>query len=289
MGRVDEYGPADAVIATYATQARPQRLCHDEESAIAILHEGQELGERRGRRRVTVSLAAEECLSLARTGRLDEARVVARRFGFHELPAPARPADLTTDKSLRAASRYLLRESPGLAVSALTGAIEHCQQRDLMHRQVELLLRSLAYQEDGEPASALADLQRALAIAAPRQYLRVFLDEAGALWAMVDRLDPERMRGSEAAPLARQLQQLMGKSDGQAHAEQSPVPAMEELTRREVAILKRLESGLSNKEIAEAIFISEGTLKWHLHNVYGKLAVKNRSGALIRARALGVL
>jgi LuxR family maltose regulon positive regulatory protein len=290
MSRVDEYGPADAVIATYATQARLQRLRHDEESAIAILHEGQELGERRGLRRVTVSLAAEECLSLARAGHLDEARVVARRFGFHELPVPARPADLITDKSLRAASRYLLRESPGLAVPALTVAIEHCQQRDLMHRQVELLLiRSLAYQEDGEPASALADLQRALAIAAPRQYLRVFLDEAGALRAMVDRLDPERMRGSEAAPLARQLQQLMGKSNGQAHAEQSAVPAMEELTRREVAILKRLESGLSNKEIAEAIFISEGTLKWHLHNIYGKLAVKNRSGALIRARALGVL
>ena len=197
---------------------------------------------------------------------------------------------LANDKSLRAASRYLLRESPGLAVSALTDAIEHCQQRDLMHRQVELLLlRSLAYQEDSEPASALADLQRALAIAAPRQYLPVFLDEAGALRATVDRLDPERMRASEAAPLARQLQQLMGKSNGQVQAEQSAVPATEELTRREVAILKRLGSGLSNKEIAEAIFISEGTLKWHLHNVYGKLAVKNRSGALIRARALGVL
>jgi LuxR family maltose regulon positive regulatory protein len=290
MSHVDEYGPADAVIATYATQARLQRLRHDEESAIAILHEGQELGERRGLRRVTVSLAAEECLSLARAGHPDEARVVARRFGFHELPALARPADLLTDKSLRAASRYLLRESPGLAVPALTGAIEHCQQRDLMHRQVELLLlRSLAYQEDGEPVSALADLQGALAIAAPRQYLRVFLDEAGALRAMVNRLDPERIRGSEAAPLARQLQQLMGKSNGQAQAEQSAVPATEELTRREVAILKRLESGLSNKEIAEAIFISEGTLKWHLHNIYGKLAVKNRSGALIRARTLGVL
>jgi len=290
MSRVDEYGPADAVIATYATQARLQRLRHDEESAIAILHEGEELGERRGLRRVTVSLAAEECLSLARTGRLDEARVVARRFGFHELPAPARASDLITDKSLRAASRYLLRESPGPVVQALTGAIEHCQQRDLMHRQVELLLlRSLAYQQEGELASALADLQRALAIAAPRKYLRVFLDEAGALRATVDRLDPERMRGSEAAPLARQLQQLLRKSDGQAHAEQSAAPAMEELTRREVAILKRLESGLSNKEIAEAIFITEGTLKWHLHNIYGKLSAKNRSGALIRARARGVL
>jgi LuxR family maltose regulon positive regulatory protein len=46
---------------------------------------------------------------------------------------------------------------------------------------------------------------------------------------------------------------------------------------------------LSNKEIAEAIFVSEGTLKWHLHNVYGKLNVKNRTGAMTRARTLGIL
>jgi LuxR family transcriptional regulator, maltose regulon positive regulatory protein len=63
----------------------------------------------------------------------------------------------------------------------------------------------------------------------------------------------------------------------------------ERLTPRECSILKRLESGLSNKEIAEAIFVSEGTLKWHLHNVYGKLYVKNRSGAITRARTLGIL
>ena len=63
----------------------------------------------------------------------------------------------------------------------------------------------------------------------------------------------------------------------------------ERLTPREVSILKRLESGLSDKEIAEAIFVSEDTLKWHLHNVYSKLNVKNRSGATTRARTLGIL
>lgn len=291
MSRVDEYGPADAVIVTYLTQARLQRLRGDEASAIAILHEGQEVAERRGLRRVTLSVAAEECISLARAGHFDDARVVARRFGFHELPPPGRSLDLMADKSLRAASRYLLRECPRLVVQALTGAIERCQQRELTHRQVELLLlRSLAHQAEGDLTGAVADLQSALSIAAPRQYLRVFLDEADALRPMVDRLDPERLRGSEAAPLARQLQQLIGKSNGQRPAAHPPAPpVMEELTRREVSILKRLESGLSNKEIAEAIFISGGTLKWHLHNIYGKLAVKNRSGAMLRARALGVL
>jgi ATP/maltotriose-dependent transcriptional regulator MalT len=132
----------------------------------------------------------------------------------------------------------------------------------------------------------LADVRRALTIAAPRNYVRVFLDEARELGALIDRLDMEQLRGSEAAPLARRLQRAIYTPDVPGGA---PIGMGEELTKRELSILKRLESGLSNKEIAEAIFVSEGTLKWHLHNVYGKLNVKNRGGAMARARSLGIL
>ena len=64
---------------------------------------------------------------------------------------------------------------------------------------------------------------------------------------------------------------------------------VEKLTRRELKILRQLDSGLGNREIAEALFISEGTLKWHLHNIYGKLAARSRTAALTRARGLGLL
>jgi ATP/maltotriose-dependent transcriptional regulator MalT len=291
MSSIDEYGPADALIVAYLTRARLQHLRHDEGSALAILREGQELGERRGLRRVTVTLGAEECNTLARGARFDDARVVAARFGFNAMPSQNSNSDLAADKAFRAASRYLLQQSPKLVVQALGGAIDYCEARNLAHRWVELLLlRALAYKQYDEWASALADLQKALAIAAPRRYLRIFLDEGVDLRPLIDRLDLERLRGSEAAPLARQLKHSMRKPDDQgAVSGRGAAAALEELTKREVAILKRLESGLSNKEIAEAIFISEGTLKWHLHNVYGKLDVKNRSGAMTRARALGIL
>jgi LuxR family maltose regulon positive regulatory protein len=128
-------------------------------------------------------------------------------------------------------------------------------------------------------------VRHALTIAAPRNYVRVFLDEGRELGALIDRLDMERLRGSETAPLARRLQREC-TPDVQGSA---AIGMGEELTKRELSILKRLESGLSNKEIAEAIFVSEGTLKWHLHNVYGKLNVKNRPGAMARARTLGIL
>jgi LuxR family transcriptional regulator, maltose regulon positive regulatory protein len=287
LSNVNEYAHADAMIVACLTQARIQHLRHDESGALAMLKEGQELGEQRGWRRVTLSLAAEECRSLARAGRHEEARLVATRFDFHELPVRSAAAPLISDKALRAASRYLLKQSPTVVVEALGAAIENGRQRGFAHRTVEMLvLRALAEKEDGDWTSALADLRSALTIAAPRNYVRVFLDEGRELGALIDRLDTEQLRGSEAAPLARRLQRAMGAPDIPGGA---PIGMGEELTKRELSILKRLESGLSNKEIAEAIFVSEGTLKWHLHNVYGKLSVKNRTGAMTRARSLGIL
>jgi LuxR family transcriptional regulator, maltose regulon positive regulatory protein len=288
MGSISECSHADAMIVAYLTQARLQRLRGDDSSALAILRDGQDLGQRRGLQRVTFSLAAQECADLARAGHYGEARLVAARFGFGELPTPAGSSGLYADKALRAASRYLLRRSPKEVVQGLDGAIESSQHRGLAHRSVELLLiRAQAHKQAGEVTSALNDLRHALTLAAPRQYLRVFLDEGPELGSLIDALDPERLESSLAVPHARRLQQARGNPDNQARFTGSGLG--EQLTRREVSILKRLESGLSNKEIAEAIFVSEGTLKWHLHNVYSKLNVKNRSGAMIRARTLGIV
>jgi LuxR family maltose regulon positive regulatory protein len=287
MSSVNEYAPADALIVAYLTQARIQHLRHDQSGPLEVLREGQQLGEKRGLRRLTLSLAAEECTWLAREGHYEDARLVATRFGFHQLPTPTSAPTLSTDKALRAASRYLLKQSPKAVIEALNAAIDSCQRRQFAHRSVELLiLRALAEKEEGDLASALADLRQALALAAPRKYVRVFLDESRDLLALVNQLDMEKLRGWEAAPLARRLQRAMDTPDLPGS---TPIDLSDALTKRELSILKRLESGLSNKEIAESIFVSEGTLKWHLHNVYSKLNVKNRSGAMTRARALGML
>jgi ATP/maltotriose-dependent transcriptional regulator MalT len=287
LSSINECPHADAVIVAYLTQARIQRLRHDETGALAALREGQALGEKRGWRRLTLSLAAEECRSFARGGNLEEAKLVATRFEFHELPPRDGAAPLSRDKAMRAASRYLLKQSPKVVIEALDAGIKSCERRGLAHRSVELLvLRALAENDDGDHASALMDLRRALTLAAPRNYVRAFLDERRELAGLIERLDMEQLRGSEAIPLVRRLQRALYPPDAQDGA---PIGMGDELTKRELSILKRLESGLSNKEIAESIFVSEGTLKWHLHNVYGKLNVKNRTGAMTRARALGIL
>jgi DNA-binding NarL/FixJ family response regulator len=55
------------------------------------------------------------------------------------------------------------------------------------------------------------------------------------------------------------------------------------LTEREVAILKLLAEGLTNKEMAKSLFVSEATVKTHLSHIYTKLGVETRAGAVATA------
>jgi sigma-54 dependent transcriptional regulator, acetoin dehydrogenase operon transcriptional activator AcoR len=72
-------------------------------------------------------------------------------------------------------------------------------------------------------------------------------------------------------------------------AAEAAEPMVEKLTPTELKILRQLDSGLGNRDIARSLFVSEGTLKWHLHNIYGKLGSRSRTAALARARRLGLL
>ena len=65
--------------------------------------------------------------------------------------------------------------------------------------------------------------------------------------------------------------------------------AVERLTPRELAVLRRLATGAPNKEIAAALSISENTVESHLRSIYGKLEVRSRTEALRRATEWGIL
>jgi DNA-binding NarL/FixJ family response regulator len=73
----------------------------------------------------------------------------------------------------------------------------------------------------------------------------------------------------------------------------APAPAppalVEPLSDRELEILRRVAAGDSNKEIAAALFITEGTVKNHVTNILGKLGVRDRTQAALRARELGLI
>lgn len=65
--------------------------------------------------------------------------------------------------------------------------------------------------------------------------------------------------------------------------------APESLTKREIEILRTMASGFSNREIAKACFVAEGTVKNHISNILTKLGVRDRTRAVLRALHLGLI
>lgn len=72
-------------------------------------------------------------------------------------------------------------------------------------------------------------------------------------------------------------------------ARRPPTPLVEPLTRRELDILRLLAEGFNNHEIADQVVIAEGTVKNHVTNIIGKLGVRDRTQAAIRARELNLI
>jgi len=150
----------------------------------------------------------------------------------------------------------------------------------------------------GDLQGARAEVERGLGIAR-RWGLR--LDIAYGLLAL-SRIALAAGAEAEARELrARAQRQLTACPDpgflrGWAKAEDagdpesaSPADGFDELSERELAVLRLLSSRLSLREIGNELYVSLNTIKTHTRNLYAKLRVGSRQQAVIRARELGLL
>lgn len=71
--------------------------------------------------------------------------------------------------------------------------------------------------------------------------------------------------------------------------ESTRLEMVEPLSERECEVLRQLAHGKSNKEIATALNVVEGTVKNHMSNIFGKLGVLDRTQAALKARELGLI
>ncbi len=101
------------------------------------------------------------------------------------------------------------------------------------------------------------------------------------------RLMPERVLRVFGAALGRtNAHHAAHHAARQPSADGRPAHAVDALTARELEVLVLLAQGLSNQQISARAHISMTTVKWHVKNIFAKLGVGTRVGALVRAREL---
>jgi LuxR family maltose regulon positive regulatory protein len=148
-----------------------------------------------------------------------------------------------------------------------------------------LLLQSLAHEEQGDLQRALVPLERALALAEPEGYIRLFVDEGLSLARLLESL---RDTGSGLKEYLHTLGIAFGANLATPPPPFNSEPLVEPLSEREREVLLLIAEGLSNQELAKRLYLSPHTIKVHTRNIYGKLGVTSRTQAVARGRALGL-
>jgi LuxR family maltose regulon positive regulatory protein len=144
-----------------------------------------------------------------------------------------------------------------------------------MGRVIELLvLQALIFQKKKEIDQALTKLEKALSLARTERYVRTFLDEGEGMVKLLHLAKARRIETDYVTDLLSAL----GEVNGEA---QSPIHLLAEpLSAREVEVLRLIETGYSNQEIADKLVISIATVKRHISNIYVKLGAQNRTQAV---------
>lgn len=145
-----------------------------------------------------------------------------------------------------------------------------------------LVLLALADDARGDRAAAVAHLERAVTLAEPEGYVRVFLDQGPQMRTLLEAVAEQ---SSSATYVDRLLQ---GPADQTRHlpTEQRLV---DPLSGRELDVLRLLASDLTGPEIARELTVSLNTIRSHTKSIYTKLAVSGRRAAVRRADELQLL
>jgi LuxR family maltose regulon positive regulatory protein len=181
------------------------------------------------------------------------------------------------------------------AVNLIIRILESAERAKWIHETIKtLILQSLAYDALGESLKAIATLKRALELAQPGDYVRVFLDEGPLIVGLLEQLRENEEVGGYAVQLLTSVELDGGKRERReilhlaSYVEPSP-QLVEGLTEREIEVLRLLRSGLTSTDIAEELVIAVSTVRTHLKNLYSKLDVHSRMEAIQRAEELGLL
>jgi LuxR family maltose regulon positive regulatory protein len=286
------------LVAGLATLARIRQAHGDRAGALEAIAEAEQVGFSPAMVGLLNPVPALRVrLALAHGGLAEAAHwVQARGLGADDQSSYSREGEY-----LVLARVLLAQHTPDRALGLLERLHTLAVTQGRWASVIEILaLQALARAAAGDEAGALTALAEALTLAAPEGYLRVFADEGAPMEALLGRLATaqragrvgvvrgvppdylDRLAGAfarDGAPIDRQRGRIAAAQPG----------LVAPLSARELEVLALLAAGSSNRAIAEELVITLDTVKRHVTHILDKLGATNRTQAVTRARALGLL
>lgn len=189
------------------------------------------------------------------------------------------------------------------ALDLLARLQEAAEAGDRIGRVIEtLVLQAVAFQLQGDDSRALPLLERALSLAEPEGYIRVFVDEGKPIAELLQQVATQKMAVDaqfgyvDRILIALELEHVQfkiaspkSKVVAASHKRPFSETLIKPLTERELQVLRLIAAGFSNQQIARELTIAASTAKRHISNIYGKLDVHSRTQAVAKAKALRLL
>lgn len=299
-----ESGVPDFMIATYITLARIKVLRGDMDDAFALLNEGTLAAQQFSLPRLSAAL---DCLRLGlhlAVGDFDRAQQVLARQD-PRIPTEANAIAMAVRHyRINMRAQILAAQGDHLAATDLLVKVpQECRAVGARYGEIGstiVLSKSLAL--TGDTRAATETLVPALVAGANAGLVRAFVDGGPELLNLIVELREATRTGRVAAGLPEVPADYLSLLLTTAHtdAQNAAIPVIgragergslpeEELTGREVEILRLLQEGLSNKQIARCLGVTINTVKWYLKGIYVKLGVARRGESIAEARRRQIL
>lgn len=244
-----------------------------------LTHEGFQHASRTGTEKIHGAwFTALEAQASLQSGDIDAALLWAEKTGYSPQDNPHH----WVEHPYFTYTRLLLAQDRLQDARTLLNTMEtNAQQGNRLRKLITInLLQATADYAGGDEQQAITRLESAVNLAAAQDYRRAIRDEGPTILSLLPRV-------RHIAPNF--VDQLLGTSQPERIPPAITEPLIDPLTPRELEVLRLVARGLSNREIADALFVTLGTVKKHLNNIFSKLDVKNRTQAVARGVELNLL
>jgi LuxR family maltose regulon positive regulatory protein len=275
------WGDEDQQAVSSVLLAKLERVSGDVEKASTLMNTADQL-QRDHRLYPGISIRIEAALDRFQlsVGNMEGVSHQITTSGMHSTDEISFQNELRYITLLR---WLLVSENYDAALKLVQRMLQKAKDGKRITKVIELLiLQSLAYLGKKNTIEAGNSLILALSLAQPEGHRRVFLDEGEGIRKLLFSVKSN----PQISRYANELLEAFTSASGSTPA---PIQLLiEPMSAREIEVLKLIEAGLSNQEIGYKLFISMGTVKRHISNIYSKLDVKSRSQAIARGKELGL-